>query len=151
MYKSNINSKDDQLIQNFQSMKTSDLQKLEKMITNSETIVSNENDFEVTSNFPPKLPLKYQHMFDCRIQLLLKESQNILPGESKLLETTCIITPHHGWILSTKPNPALNLIFCEKYLRNEFEPFRVSVQVTNIQEKSVNLPKGLCVGFLLLY
>ena len=109
------------------------------------------NDFEITANFPPKPSLRYQHLFDCRIQLLLKKSETIHAGESKDMETSCIILPHHGWILSTKANPALNLVFHEKYLRNELNPLRATVQVTNIQEKSIILPKGLCVGYLLLY
>ena len=131
------------------------------MVTNGDKKLDNaivddddddENDFEVTANFPPKPPLRYQHLFDCRIQLLLKKSETIHPGECKDLETSCIILPHHGWILSTKANPALNLVFHEKYLRNELDPLRATVtKVTNIQEKSIILPKGLCVGYLLLY
>ena len=138
-------------------MNTFDLQQLENMVRDKKldnAIVDDdddENDYEVTANFPPKPPLKYQHLFDCRIQLLLKKSETIHPGESQDMETSCIILPHHGWILSTKANPALNLVFHEKYLRNEMVPFRATVQVTNIEEKSMKLPKGLCVGYLLLY
>ena len=140
-------------------MNTFDLQQLENMVTTRDKRLDNViadddddvNDFEITANFPPKPSLRYQHLFDCRIQLLLKKSETIHAGESKDMETSCIILPHHGWILSTKANPALNLVFHEKYLRNELNPLRATVQVTNIQEKSIILPKGLCVGYLLLY
>ena len=129
-------------------MNTFDLQQLENMVTTRDKRLDNViadddddvNDFEITANFPPKPSLRYQHLFDCRIQLLLKKSETIHAGESKDMETSCIILPHHGWILSTKPNPALNLVFHEKYLRNELNPFRASVQVTNIQEKLIKLP-----------
>ena len=140
-------------------MNTFDLQQLENMVTTRDKRLDNViadddddvNDFEITANFPPKPSLRYQHLFDCRIQLLLKKSETIHAGESKDMETSCIILPHHGWILSTKANPALNLVFHEKYLRNELDPFRATVQVTNIQEKLVKLPRGLCIGYLLLY
>ena len=109
-----------------------------------------KHEYEVTDIFPPKLPLGYQYLMDCRLQLLLYEDQSIHCGETKKLGTTCVISPNHGWILSTKCNPAFSLIFQEENIKPSLNKFRISVTVTNISDENINIPRGHCIGYLLM-
>ena len=107
-------------------------------------------DIEVNDTFPSKPPAQYQSLFDCRLQLLLHEDVTIGSGETKSISTCCIIMPNHGWVLSTLSNPSLNLIFQEQYVRNIQERVRLCVTITNIENASKYLPRGICVGYLLM-
>ena len=111
---------------------------------------NSKQDYEVSDSFPLKLPLGYQYLMDCRLQLLLYEHQTIHSGETKHLATTCIISPNNGWILSTIPNPALNLFFQEEYIKPPLIKFRLVVKVTNTTDENRTLPTGLCIGYLLM-
>ena len=107
-------------------------------------------EYEVTDSFPPKPHSKYCNLFDCRLQLLLYEDVTIESGETKKLATTCIITPNNGWVLSTKPNPALGLILQEEYIKPSLLKFRLEVTVINITMERKSLPRGVCVAYLLM-
>jgi hypothetical protein len=109
------------------------------------------NDVIVTPQFPAR-PTLNEHLFDCRVHLLLKKSETLQVGETRKLETSCIIHPHHGWKLYTKPEP-LNqnkFYFHRKCLKDKMNSFRVNVQLTNVQNKVVKLPQGKHVGYLVL-
>ena len=120
-----------------------DIYDLEKLETEFDCI-------EINESFPPKLPLKFQHMFDCRLQLILKYNETIHPGDTKIMETTCTVAPHSGWIISTKPNPSLDLALHEQYIRPCSDTSRVTVTLTNTTTATKNLPSGLCIAYLLL-
>ena len=51
-----------------------------------------QEDYEINSTFPPKAPYHLRHLIEFRLQLLLKESLSISPGETKLVPTACNIT-----------------------------------------------------------
>ena len=121
--------------------------RLKNMQYGYETTMS---DIEVNETFPSKPPAQYQSLFDCRLQLLLHEDVTIGSGETKSVSTCCIIIPNHGWVLSTLSNPSLNLIFQEQYVRNNHERVRLYVMITNIENESKFLPRGICVGYLLM-
>ena len=115
-----------------------------------ERLESHFEGYEINENFPPKLPLQFQHLMDCRLQLILKHNEIILPGDTKIMETTCTVAPHSGWILSTKPNPSLDLALHEQYIRPCSESTRVTVTITNTTTVTKNLPSGLCIAYLIL-
>lgn len=109
-----------------------------------------KNEYEVNECFPPKPPLGYQYLFDCRLKLLLYEAETINAGETKQMPTTCVIAPNCSWILSIKPNPEHSLMIQEEYIKSSLYKYRVIVSVTNITSEIKFLPKGLCIGYLLL-
>ena len=47
-------------------------------------------------------------------------------------------------------NEDLNLMFKEEILLNQTEAYRLSVQLTNINDQNIILPKSLCCGYLLI-
>ena len=107
-------------------------------------------EYEITSAFPVKPRLELQKLLDMRLQLLLQTPVIIKSGETRKLPTTCIITPHHGWILATIPNPALTLISHESCLAEHTESYRLQISVTNTTKDSIHLPSMLCIGYLIL-
>ena len=125
-------------------MDFTDLEKLETHLAEDEHVM----EYEINEYFPPKLPLGLQHLIDCRIQLLLKQKTTILPGEMKTVQTTCTVAPHSGWILSIKSNPNLDLCTKEMFVHPCNEP--VAIKLTNTTSYPKLLPKGICIGYLLL-
>ena len=123
----------------------------EKSLRNMQHDFENrKNEYEVSDSFPSKLPSGYQYLMDCRLQLLLYENIAVHSGETKQVTTTCVVTPNNGWVLSTKPNPELNLFFQEEYIKPSPIRFRVMVTVTNTTNEGIYIPTGICVGYLLL-
>ena len=63
-------------------------------IVNFQQVFDGDNlqeDYELNSTFPPKAPYHLRHLIEFRLQLLLKESLSISPGETKLVATACNI------------------------------------------------------------
>lgn len=119
-------------------------------IENLETILNFDGDYEISTNFPPKVPSQFLSLFDCRFKLLLQGNYNILPGETKKLPTNCTISPDSGWFLSTISNPELDLMFHEDFFMNYPYKFRVNVLLTNVSNQIRKLGDGLCIGYILL-
>lgn len=125
---------------------------MEKSIFDIEAIEGLEvgEDFYLDAKSPPRLPQKHRTLLDCRLKLLLKESQVFGPGEMKMCNTTLLITPKHGWNLSTRANPEVGLHFTEEFLRDRTETYRVRVQMTNLHESAKFLPQHFCIGYLIM-
>ena len=115
-----------------------------------ETLDEQNMNFNVSFDPPPRVMPKFQHLFDCRIHLLVHNTTCLSPGESKYVETNIIIQPYHRRILQTIKNEDLNLLFKEDILMNQTESFRLSVQLTNINAQNIILPKSLFCGYLLI-
>ena len=115
-----------------------------------ETLDEQNMNFNVSFDSPPRVLSKFQHLFDCRIHLLVHNTTCFSPGESKYVETNIVIHPYHRRILQTIKNEDLNLMFKEEILLNQTEAYRLSVQLTNINDQNIILPKSLCCGYLLI-
>ena len=115
-----------------------------------ETLDEQNMNFNVSFDSPPRVLSKFQHLFDCRIHLLVHNTTCFSPGESKYVETNILIHPYHRRILQTIKNEDLNLMFKEEILLNQTEAYRLSVQLTNINDQNIILPKSLCCGYLLI-
>ena len=121
----------------------SDIEQLESL--------DDENiNFNVSFESPPKVSLKFQHLYDCRIQLLMHNTVYLLPGETKDVETNIIIEPQHGRCLQTIANGELGLIFKEERLFDQSEPYRLKVRLINIKNQNIALPRTLCCGYLIM-
>ena len=107
-------------------------------------------NFNVNFDSPPRLPLQFQPLFDCRIQLLVNTTVYLSPGETIFVETNTIIHPHHGRVLQTIENEKLEMMFYEKLLLDASESYRLKVKLTNLKNLNVILPKGICCGYLLM-
>ena len=100
-------------------------------------VLDDENiTFIVSFESPPKVSLKFQHLYDCRIQILVYNTVYLLPGETKDVETNIIIEPRHGRCLQTIANGQLDLIFNEEGLFDQNEPFRLKVRLINIKNQN---------------
>ena len=108
-------------------------------------------EYEISTSFPVKPRLELQKFLDMRLQLLLQSPVIVKSGETRKLPTTCIITPYHGWILATIPNPSLSLISHETCISEQVnQPYRLNICVTNTSNESMHLPSMLCIGYLIL-
>ena len=107
-------------------------------------------DFNVKFDSPPRLPLQFQSLFDCRIQLLVNTTLYFSPGETIFVETNTIIHPHHGRVLQTIANEKLGMMFYEELLFDASETYRLKVKLTNLKNLNVILPSGICCGYLLM-
>ena len=67
-------------------------------------------EYEISNIFPVRPPVKYQSLFDYRIQLLVLYDTTINSGETQSIPTTCNMLPIHGWCLTIVSNPALTLL-----------------------------------------
>ena len=65
---------------------------------------------------------------------------DIFPAKQLVTTYICVISSYHGWIVSTKCNPAL--IFQEENIKPSFNKFRISVTDTNISDENINIPRG---------
>ena len=107
-------------------------------------------EYEISNIFPTRPPVKYQSLFDFRVQLLILYDTTVHSGETQNIPTTCTILPNHGWFLTVVSNPAVTLIFHERYISPFQNSFRLHVSVTNTSNESQHLPATLCIGYLLL-
>lgn len=112
---------------------------------------TNPYEYFISPSFPSAPTNEIRGLFDCRMKLLSCTEMSICPGQTTSIPTTCILTPKHSWMITTKPNPDLPLLFQEESIAdNAEENTRLYITISNISNQIVNIPQFLCVGFLLL-
>ena len=110
-----------------------------------------DNDYEINSVFPVEVQYHLRHLIEYRIRLLLKERVVIESGESKVVETACILHKRlPNLAIHLKGNKELPLTFeSDGYISPKFKG-RLSVKLTNHTKSQIHLHDTMTVGYCIL-
>ena len=111
-----------------------------------------EEDHYLEDFFPKAIPYHLQPLIDHRIKLQTKSDTIVLPGETRVVNTTCVIkgkkraklsmflTPHESLPLSFESGGYID----QKYVG------RVMIKLTNYGHKKIHLNAGAFVGYIVI-
>ena len=111
-----------------------------------------EEDHNIEDFFPKIIPYPLQPLIEYRIKLLLKNDTIFLPGESQVVNTTCMMKGKSRQRLSMFLNPYENLplgfesggYICRKYSG------RVVIKLTNYSKQTIRLNNGTVIGYIIM-
>lgn len=130
------------------------LQQYESEVDAVEAECRSLDDYVISNIFPPSMSIRA----DCRMQLQLALPLPLEPGCTVSAPTTCIIAETAGTSSGGQPrflhsiaNPNLNVLFQEQPVRPAVDgQYRLNVTISNITGERMVLPRGTCVGYLLI-
>ena len=111
-----------------------------------------EEDHYLEDFFPKTIPYHLQPLIDHRIKLQTKSDNVLSPGETQVVNTTCVIkgkkraklsmflTPHESLPLSFESGGYID----QKYVG------RVMIKLTNYGHKKIHLNAGAFVGYIVI-
>ena len=118
-------------------------------------IEGEEEDYNL-HDFPPEpLPYPIHHLIEYRIKLLLKNDGHFLPGETQVVNTSCMLKGKIKGAMSkfsthVIPYENLPLSFESRgYISRKYSG-RVVIKLTNYSTNSIKLNFGTPVGYLVM-
>ena len=111
-----------------------------------------EEDHNIEDFFPKIIPYPLQPLIEYRIKLLLKNDTIFLPGESQVVNTTCMMKGKSHQKLSMHLIPFENLPLSFEsggYISRKYSG-RVVTKLTNYTAHSVKLNSGTPVGYIVM-
>ena len=119
----------------------------------AESIMQNsEEDHHLEDFFPKGIPYNLQPLIDYRIKLLTKNDTVLLPGETQVVNTSCVIKGKGRRKLSMFliPHEHLPLSFeSGGYIEQKYAG-RVAVKLTNYTNKKIHLNAGATVAYIVI-
>ena len=115
-------------------------------------IEEGEDDYNLQDLFPEPVPYHLHHLIEYRIKLLLKNDAVFIPGESQVVNTTCMMKGKSHQKLSMHLIPFENLPLSFEsggYISRKYSG-RVVTKLTNYTAKSVKLNSGTPVGYIVM-
>ncbi len=115
-------------------------------------IEEGEDDYNLQDLFPEPVPYHLHHLIEYRIKLLLKNDAVFIPGESQVVNTTCMMKGKSHQKLSMHLIPFENLPLSFEsggYISRKYSG-RVVTKLTNYTAHSVKLNSGTPVGYIVM-
>ena len=115
-------------------------------------IEEGEEDYNLQKNFPEPVPYQLHHLIEYRIKLLLKNDALFIPGETQVVNTSCMLRGKIRGALSMHLIPYENLPLgfeSRGYISQKYSG-RVMTKITNYSADSVKLNSGTPVGYIVV-
>ena len=115
-------------------------------------IEEGEEDHNLQDLFPVPVPYHLHHLIEYRIKLLLKNDVLFIPGETQVVNTSCVLRGKIRGAMSMHLIPFENLpISFESagYIWRKYSG-RVVNKLTNYTANSVKLNSGTPVGYIVM-
>ena len=111
-----------------------------------------EEDHYLEDFFPKTIPYHLQPLIDHRIKLQIKSDSIVLPGETRVVNTTCVIKGKKRVKLSMflTPHESLPLSFESGGYIDQKYAGRVMIKLTNYNNKKIHLNAGAFVGYIVI-
>ena len=111
-----------------------------------------EDDYNLEDFFPNTISYKLQPLIEYRIKCIMKTGAHFLPGETQVLNTSCIMKGRRKFKLSMFLLPYENLPLSFEsggYIDRNFKG-RVLIKLTNYSTKKVKVNSGTCIGYIVM-
>ena len=115
-------------------------------------IEEGEEDHNLQDFLPEQVPYQLHHLIEYRVKLLLKNDALFLPGETQVVNTSCVLRGKIRRAMSMHLIPYENLpLSCESggYISRKYSG-RVVTKLTNYSVNSVKLSSGTPVGYIVV-
>ena len=102
--------------------------------------------------FPEQVPYHLQHLIEYRIKLLLKNDALFIPGETQVVNTSCVLRGKIRRAMSMHLTPFENLPLSFEsggYISGKYSG-RVVIKLTNYSVNSVKLNSGTPIGYIVM-
>ena len=111
-----------------------------------------EEDQHLQDFFPEKVPYHLQHLIEYRVKLLLKNDAMFIPGETQVVNTSCVLGGKIRKAMSMHliPYENLSLSFESGGSISQKYSGRVVTKLTNYTVNSVKLKSGTPVGYIVM-
>ena len=111
-----------------------------------------EEDHYLEDFFPKAIPYHLQPLIDHRIKLQAKSDTIVLPGETRVVNTTCVIKGKKRAKLSMflTPHESLPLSFESGGYIDQKYAGRVIIKITNYANKKIYLNAGTSIGYIVV-
>ena len=111
-----------------------------------------EEDQHLQDFFPEKVPYHLQHLIEYRVKLLLKNDAMFIPGETQVVNTSCVLGGKIRKAMSMHliPYENLSLSFESGGSISQKYSGRVVTKLTNYSVNSVKLKSGAPVGYIVM-
>ena len=111
-----------------------------------------EEDRHLQDFFPEKVPYHLQHLIEYRVKLLLKNDAMFIPGETQVVNTSCVLGGKIRKAMSIHliPYENLSLSFESGGSISQKYSGRVVTKLTNYSVNSVKLKSGTPVGYIVM-
>lgn len=111
-----------------------------------------EEDHNLQDFFPEQVPSHLHHLIEYRVKLLLKNDALFIPGETQVVNTSCVLGGKIRRTMSMYLIPYENLPLCFEsggYISRKYSG-RVVTKLTNYSGNSVKLNSGTPVGYIVM-
>ena len=115
-------------------------------------IEEGEEDHNLQDFFPEQVPYQLHHLIEYRVKLLLKNDALFLPGETQVVNTSCVLRGKIRRAMSMHLIPYENLPLSFEsggYISRKYSG-RVVTKLTNYSVNSVKLSSGTPVGYIIV-
>ena len=111
-----------------------------------------EEDHYLEDFFPKAIPYHLQPLIGHRIKLQAKSDNVVLPGETKMVNSSCVIQGKKRAKLSMflTPHESLPLSFESGGYIDQKYTGRVMIKLTNYGHKKIHLNAGAFVGYIVI-
>ena len=111
-----------------------------------------EEDHYLEDFFPKAIPYHLQPLIGHRIKLQAKSDNVVLPGETKMVNSSCVIQGKKRAKLSMflTPHESLPLSFESGGYIDQKYAGRVMIKLTNYGHKKIHLNAGAFVGYIVI-
>ena len=111
-----------------------------------------EEDHYLEDFFPKAIPYHLQPLIGHRIKLQAKSDNVVLPGESKMVNSSCVIQGKKRAKLSMflTPHESLPLSFESGGYIDQKYAGRVIIKITNYANKKIYLNAGTSIGYIVV-
>ena len=111
-----------------------------------------EEDHNIQDFFPEQVPYHLQHLIEYRVKLLLKNDALFMPGETQVVNTSCVLGGKIRKAMSMYLIPYENLSLSFEsggYISRKYSG-QVVIKLTNHSVNSVKLKAGTPVGYIVM-
>ena len=111
-----------------------------------------EEDHNLQDFFPEQVPYHLHPLIEYRVKLLLKNDALFTPGETQVVNTSCVLGGKIRRSMSMYLIPYENLPLCFEsggYISRKYSG-RVVTKLTNYSVNSVKLNSGTPVGYIVM-
>ena len=115
-------------------------------------IEESEEDYNLEDFFPKPLPYPIHHLIEYRIKILLKNNTVFTPGETQVVNTSCMLKGKIRVAMSMHLIPFENLPLGFEsggYISRKYSG-RVVIKLTNYSTHTVKLNSGTPVGYIVM-
>ena len=115
-------------------------------------IEEGEEDHNLQDFFPEQVPYNLHHLIEYRIKLLLKNDAMFIPGETQVVNKSCVLRGKIRRAMSMHLIPYENLPLSFEsggYISRKYSG-RVVTKLTNYSVNSIKLNSGTPIGYIIM-